>query len=84
MIKLQASGNDLPLGPITQVLGSVHLVGSKSLTNRALLLSALSAGRTKLTNILRSDDSKVMLESLNKLGVSVKRSDYRHHHGRRG
>ena len=71
MIKLQASGNDLPLGPISQVLGSVHLVGSKSLTNRALLLSALSAGRTKLTNILRSDDSKVMLESLHKLGVTV-------------
>lgn len=71
MIKLQASGNDLPLGPISQVLGSVHLVGSKSLTNRALLLSALSTGRTKLTNILRSDDSKVMLESLHKLGVTV-------------
>ena len=76
MIKLQASGNDLPLGPISQVLGSVHLVGSKSLTNRALLLSALSTGRTKLTNIL---------PQAGRHGRTRPQRRYdRHHHGRRG
>ncbi len=71
MITLHAVGPDLPLGPLHQIAGEVHLVGSKSLTNRALLLSALSAGRTTLTNILRSDDSKVMLQALQRLGVTV-------------
>lgn len=71
MINLAFDLPDLPLGPIAAVAGEVHLVGSKSLTNRALLLSALSQGRTTLTNILRSDDSKVMLEALRQLGVKV-------------
>ena len=71
MINLAFDLPDLPLGPIAAVDGEVHLVGSKSLTNRALLLSALSQGRTTLTNILRSDDSKVMLEALRQLGVKV-------------
>lgn len=61
----------LTLDKINSLQGEVKLIGSKSLTNRALLLSALSSGTTKLTNILRSDDSKVMLEALRKLGVSV-------------
>lgn len=61
----------LTLEKIDHISGSVKLIGSKSLTNRALLLSALSQGQTKLTNILRSDDSKVMLESLRRLGVVI-------------
>ena len=61
----------LTLGKINALHGQVQLVGSKSLTNRALLLSALSAGTTTLHNILRSDDSKVMLAALEKLGVKV-------------
>lgn len=61
----------LTLEKIDHISGSVKLIGSKSLTNRALLLSALSQGQTKLTNILRSDDSKVMLQSLKQLGVGI-------------
>lgn len=61
----------LTLEKIDHISGSVNLIGSKSLTNRALLLSALSQGTTKLTNILRSDDSKVMIQALKLLGVKV-------------
>ena len=59
----------LTLEKISALRGSVNLIGSKSLTNRALLLSALSSGTTVLRNILRSDDSKVMLAALRSLGV---------------
>ena len=61
----------LTLEKIDHISGSVQLIGSKSLTNRALLLSALAHGSTKLSNILRSDDSQVMLSSLEKLGVVI-------------
>lgn len=61
----------LTLEKIDHVAGSVNLIGSKSLTNRALLLSALGTGTTRLTNILRSDDSEVMLSALQTLGVKV-------------
>ena len=61
----------LTLEKISALRGSVNLIGSKSLTNRALLLSALSSGTTVLRNILRSDDSKVMLAALRSLGVKV-------------
>lgn len=63
--------DSLTLTKIQALNGSVQLVGSKSLTNRALLLSALSAGTTKLSNILRSDDTAVMLDALQRLGVQV-------------
>src|SRR3954471_20479985 len=45
--------------------------GSKSLTNRALVLAALSDGRCELTNVLFADDTRVMLEGLKKLGFEV-------------
>lgn len=61
----------LTLEKIPTLKGTVQLVGSKSLTNRALLLSALSAGTTKLSNILRADDTEVMLKALQRLGVGV-------------
>ena len=61
----------LTLEKITALSGAVQLVGSKSLTNRALLLSALAQGTTTLRNILRSDDSKVMLAALCALGVTI-------------
>lgn len=62
---------DLSLHKISRLTGSVRLVGSKSLTNRALLLSALAQGTTTLRNILISDDSKVMLNALKILGVTI-------------
>ena len=53
------------------VRGSIRPPGSKSLTNRALVIAALASGTTKLTGVLASDDTRVMVESLNRLGVSV-------------
>ena len=57
--------------------GMVNLPGSKSLSNRALLLSALARGKTRITNLLDSDDTRRMLESLEKLGVDYTLNDNR-------
>ena len=54
---------------IDRVDGIVTMPGSKSLSNRALLLSALGNGTTRLYNVLRSDDSKAMLDALKALGI---------------
>lgn len=50
--------------------GSVRLPGSKSISNRILLLSALAKGVTEIEALLESDDTRVMLEALRQLGVS--------------
>lgn len=65
----------LTLTPIQRVSGVVNLPGSKSLSNRALLLAALSKGTTRLTNLLDSDDIRHMLNALTKLGVQYSLSD---------
>ncbi len=65
----------LTLQPIQKVSGEVNLPGSKSVSNRALLLAALSSGKTRLTNLLDSDDIRHMLNALTKLGVSYQLSD---------
>lgn len=58
--------------PVSEpVRGSIRPPGSKSLTNRALITAALASGTTRLTGVLASDDTRVMVESLNRLGVSV-------------
>jgi len=49
----------------------VRLPGSKSISNRMLLLAALAHGQTRLTGVLDSDDTQVMIEALRRLGVSV-------------
>lgn len=59
----------LTLQPITKINGEVNLPGSKSLSNRALLLAAIAKGTTRLTNLLDSDDTRHMLSALEKLGV---------------
>jgi len=61
----------LSVDPIGQVSGQVRLPGSKSISNRALLLAALSQGRTELTGVLEADDTRVMIEALRTLGVQV-------------
>jgi len=62
-------------------VGSVRLPGSKSISNRVLLLSALAAGTTEVKALLDSDDTRVMLEALRLLGVDWQRhegtDDYR-------
>ncbi len=61
----------LRLEPISKVNGSVTLPGSKSLSNRILLLAALAQGTTVVENLLDSDDIRHMLGALNLLGVNV-------------
>lgn len=61
----------LVLQPIRHVSGEVTLPGSKSLTNRALLLAALAEGTTRLDNVLRSDDTARMIDALGQLGINV-------------
>lgn len=60
----------LTLQPIAHVDGTVNLPGSKSVSNRALLLAAMAQGTTRLTNLLDSDDIRHMLNALQQLGVN--------------
>ncbi|QJC37809.1 3-phosphoshikimate 1-carboxyvinyltransferase [Enterobacteriaceae endosymbiont of Donacia bicoloricornis] len=62
--------NILTLQPINKVQGSIFLPGSKSISNRVLLLSALAKGTTKLINLLNSDDINHMLNALKNLGIN--------------
>jgi 3-phosphoshikimate 1-carboxyvinyltransferase len=60
----------LDLVPIRRVRGTVRLPGSKSISNRILLLAALAEGATRIHDLLDSDDTRVMLRALRKLGVA--------------
>ncbi|MBI4985365.1 MAG: bifunctional 3-phosphoshikimate 1-carboxyvinyltransferase/cytidylate kinase [Rhodocyclales bacterium] len=51
--------------------GTVRLPGSKSISNRMLLLAALAAGTTTIRDLLDSDDTRVMLEALRRLGIGI-------------
>lgn len=62
---------DITVGPFKQAQGVVVLPGSKSISNRALLLAALSSGTTTLKNLLDADDTQVMRNALRQLGLSV-------------
>ena len=62
----------LDLAPIRSVAGTVKLPGSKSISNRALLLAALASGETRLHDLLASDDTRVMQDALRALGVGVR------------
>ncbi|MFG6485739.1 bifunctional 3-phosphoshikimate 1-carboxyvinyltransferase/cytidylate kinase [Roseateles sp. BYS78W] len=61
----------LDLPPLRGAAGTVRLPGSKSISNRVLLLAALSEGKTFVRDLLASDDTAVMLESLRTLGCGV-------------
>jgi 3-phosphoshikimate 1-carboxyvinyltransferase len=63
----------LDLGPIARVAGTVRMPGSKSLSNRVLLLAALSEGSTRVRDLLDSDDTRVMLAALAALGIAIDR-----------
>jgi 3-phosphoshikimate 1-carboxyvinyltransferase len=64
--------SDITLEPVTKPFTAVFTPpGSKSLTNRALVIAALAAGESGLTNCLFADDTKVMIESLQKLGFRL-------------
>ena len=64
---------DLPAAHAAR--GTVRLPGSKSISNRVLLLAALSGGVTRVRALLDSDDTRVMLDALRTLGVGVERID---------
>ncbi len=59
----------LDLHPVMQAQGVVRLPGSKSISNRILLLAALAKGNTQIFDLLASDDTMVMLNALHQLGV---------------
>ena len=61
----------LDLPALASAGGTVRLPGSKSISNRVLLLSALCQGQTTLHDLLDSDDTRVMLEALRQLGCGV-------------
>ncbi|EER87791.1 3-phosphoshikimate 1-carboxyvinyltransferase 2 [Sorghum bicolor] len=68
---VQAGAEEIVLQPIKEISGTVKLPGSKSLSNRILLLAALSEGTTVVDNLLNSEDVHYMLGALNTLGLSV-------------
>jgi 3-phosphoshikimate 1-carboxyvinyltransferase len=61
--------HSLTLNPINKIDGEVNLPGSKSLSNRALLLASLAVGTTTIANLLDSDDTRHMLNALKQLGI---------------
>ena len=61
----------LDLPPLQSAAGTVQLPGSKSISNRVLLLAGLSAGTTVIHDLLESDDTRVMLDALRALGCEV-------------
>ena len=70
----------LDLKPLAGARGSIDLPGSKSISNRTLLLAALAHGSTVIRDLLKSDDTDRMLDALGLLGVAVEQiasNDYR-------
>ena len=61
----------LDLPPLKSAAGTVRLPGSKSISNRVLLLAGLAEGTTVIHDLLASDDTRVMLEALRALGCGV-------------
>jgi len=61
--------DSIELKPLRRASGSVRLPGSKSISNRVLLLAALAQGETEIGGLLDADDTRVMQEALKKLGV---------------
>lgn len=61
----------LDLPPLLSANGTVQLPGSKSISNRVLLLAGLSSGTTVVHDLLDSDDTQVMLAALRQLGCAV-------------
>lgn len=65
----------LRLDPISRIDGEIYLPGSKSLSNRALLLAAMAEGVSEITNLLDSDDVRHMLNALREIGVKFELSN---------
>jgi len=63
----------LLMQPIRRIAGTVRLPGSKSISNRVLLLAAFARGDTAVRGLLDADDTRVMIEALARLGVGIRR-----------
>src|SRR5579862_4004301 len=64
--------DEIEISPVTRPLDArVVLPGSKSITNRAMVLAALAQGRSVLESVLLSDDTRYMSEALRVLGFTV-------------
>jgi len=61
----------LDIPPLAAVAGTVRVPGSKSISNRALLLAGFAAGTTAIEGLLHSDDTHVMIEALKQLGCRI-------------
>jgi 3-phosphoshikimate 1-carboxyvinyltransferase len=66
----------LDLAPVSKISGTLRLPGSKSISNRVLLLSALAKGKTQVRGLLDADDTRVMLDALQKLDVRIDTRDF--------
>ena len=64
--------NSLELGPLHRAEGTVRLPGSKSISNRVLLLAALARGATEVRGLLDADDTRVMRAALARLGPQLR------------
>ena len=65
----------LPVVPFqSPICASVKVPGSKSISNRALLLSAMTGGKVKLKGILKSEDVELMIQALALIGVPIESS----------
>ncbi|MFV0677790.1 bifunctional 3-phosphoshikimate 1-carboxyvinyltransferase/cytidylate kinase [Variovorax sp. tm] len=64
----------LDLPPLAGAAGTVRLPGSKSISNRVLLLAALASGTTAIHDLLDSDDTRVMLDALRALGCDIEQA----------
>ncbi|MCM8594389.1 bifunctional 3-phosphoshikimate 1-carboxyvinyltransferase/cytidylate kinase [Accumulibacter sp.] len=76
------SADYLDLPQLLRARGTIQLPGSKSISNRVLLLAALADGATELYDLLVSDDTRRMLDALDRLGVRVEQfgeTDFRVH-----
>ncbi len=62
----------LDLPPLNAVSGTVQLPGSKSISNRVLLLAGVAEGTTRIHDLLDSDDTRVMLQALRTLGCGLR------------
>ncbi|BBI01254.1 3-phosphoshikimate 1-carboxyvinyltransferase [Buchnera aphidicola (Nipponaphis monzeni)] len=69
----------LTIQPISYVIGNVQLPGSKSISNRILLLAAMSKGITNIYNLLCSDDTRHMLNALKTIGITIKKFNNDNH-----
>src|ERR1700675_4928317 len=67
----------LELGPFDRAAGKLRLPGSKSISNRVLLLAALARGTTDVHDLLSAEDVDRMLDSLGKLGVKLQKEKER-------